>query len=145
MWTLRRIRFRRCPDHRSLGIICKTVGQAEKLYPALSDASVELAFLDYDSTAFTSGIVITSAHISKGLEFDSVIVPQVDDTNYANEMDRGMHLGSGGVRAWLWCRRCNDGLLSCFLEFAKEPKSRFDVDETETTKMDDHPTEARVG
>ncbi len=34
------------------------------------------------SSAFVQGIVITSAHMAKGLEFDEVIIPQVDDKNY---------------------------------------------------------------
>jgi DNA helicase-2/ATP-dependent DNA helicase PcrA len=131
-------------DHRSLGVICKTVGQAETLCRALSDAGVEVTFLDYDSTAFAGGIVVTSAHISKGLEFDSVIVPQVDDTNYANEMDRGM-LYIACTRAMHELHLTHDRLLSRFLEFAKAPQRRFDVDETETAKMADHSTEARVG
>ena len=80
----------RLSDHRSLGIICKTVARAEKLHSALADAGVELALLDYDSTAFASGFVITSAHISKGLEFDMVVVPDVDSDTYANAMDKGM-------------------------------------------------------
>ncbi len=77
-------------EHRSLGIICKSVPQAEALYRVLADAGVGLTLLDYGSTAFTEGIVITSAHISKGLEFDGVIVPDVDTTNYSDEMDKCM-------------------------------------------------------
>lgn len=32
------------------------------------------------------GIVITSAHMAKGLEFDEVIIPQVDERNYHSEI-----------------------------------------------------------
>ncbi len=56
----------------------------------MSEAGVELTFLDYDSTTFAGGTVVTSAHIAKGLEFDDVIVPHVDEENYATEMDKGM-------------------------------------------------------
>lgn len=130
-------------DHRSLGIICKTVGQAEALYRALSDAGVELAFLDYDSTAFAAGVIVTSAHISKGLEFDSVIVPHVNDANYANEMDRGM-LYIACTRAMHELHLTHDGPLSHFLAFTKEPTSGLAVDDTETARMDDRATEAPV-
>lgn len=34
--------------------------------------------------------VINSAHMAKGLEFDEVIIPQVDDQNYHSEIDRSM-------------------------------------------------------
>jgi DNA helicase-2/ATP-dependent DNA helicase PcrA len=105
--------------HRSLGIICKTVAQAEALFESLTEAGVELTLLDYDSTAFVGGIVITSAHIAKGLEFDAVVVPHVDDTNYANEMDRGM-LYIACTRAMHELHLTHDGILSRFLEFAEE-------------------------
>ena len=39
---------------------------------------------------FVQGIVITSAHMAKGLEFDEVIIPQTDDRNYHSEIDRSM-------------------------------------------------------
>jgi DNA helicase-2/ATP-dependent DNA helicase PcrA len=130
-------------DHNSLGIICKTVAQAETLYHSLSAAGVELTFLDYDSTAFASGIVITSAHISKGLEFDTVIVPHVDDTNYANEMDRSM-LYIACTRAMHELHLTHDGSLSRFLEFAQEFRSRLGADDAETAEIPDRATAARL-
>lgn len=39
----------------------------------------DIHFLSNQSSAFVQGIVITSAHMAKGLEFDEVIIPQVDD------------------------------------------------------------------
>ncbi len=116
-------------DQRSLGIICKTVAQAQTLHHALSDAGVELTFLDYDSTAFAAGVVITSAHISKGLEFDTVIVPHVDEENFASDMDKSM-LYIACTRAMHELHLTHAGSLSHFLAFAK---NRFD------------PAEARVG
>jgi DNA helicase-2/ATP-dependent DNA helicase PcrA len=77
-------------DYRSLAVICKTAARAEKLYSSLTDAGAELTLLDHDSTAFAAGVVITSAHISKGLEFDMVVVPDVDSDTYANAVDKSM-------------------------------------------------------
>ncbi|MFI6162937.1 HelD family protein [Micromonospora haikouensis] len=104
-------------EHRSLGIICKTTAQAKTLHQALSEAGVDLTFLDYDSTEFAAGTVITSAHIAKGLEFDTVIVPQVDDSNYVNEMDRGM-LYIACTRAMHELHLTHVGPISRYLAFA---------------------------
>lgn len=82
-------RFRRS-EHRSMGIICKTVAQARSLATALEAADLPVTFLDYDSTTFADGVIVTSAHISKGLEFDTVIAPHVDADNYSSGMDRSM-------------------------------------------------------
>ncbi|WP_228542281.1 UvrD-helicase domain-containing protein [Nocardia sp. XZ_19_369] len=107
-------------EYRSLGIVCKTVAQAKTLFSALAQVGVELTFLDYDSTAFAGGIVITSAHIAKGLEFDVVIVPHSDDTSYATEMDRCM-LYIACTRAMHELYLTHEGTASWFLEFAKSP------------------------
>jgi DNA helicase-2/ATP-dependent DNA helicase PcrA len=131
-------------DHQSLGIVCKTVAQTKTLHRALSEAGVELTFLDYDSTAFASGIVITSAHISKGLEFDAVIVPHVDEENYATEMDKSM-LYIACTRAMHELHLTHDGPVSPFLEFTKEPESRPGVVDAETAEIHDRATDARVG
>ncbi|MEX2402481.1 MAG: ATP-binding domain-containing protein, partial [Balneolales bacterium] len=35
-------------------------------------------------------VLITSAHLAKGLEFDQVIVPHVTHENYATDVDQSM-------------------------------------------------------
>jgi DNA helicase-2/ATP-dependent DNA helicase PcrA len=74
--------------HQSLGIICKTLRQATELHRALQAPSVQL--LTAESTTFKEGIIITTAHLAKGLEFDEVIVPFADARTYKTEVDKGM-------------------------------------------------------
>lgn len=73
--------------YKSLGIICKTELQANDTAKAYTD---DLYFLSSQSSAFVQGIIITSAHMAKGLEFDEVLIPQVNDRNYHSEIDRSM-------------------------------------------------------
>ncbi len=80
----------RIGQYKSLGIICKDELQAESLYESLNEMDEEIYFLSNASNAFVQGIVITSAHMAKGLEFDEVIVPHIDNRNYKNEIDRSM-------------------------------------------------------
>ncbi|MFN3940588.1 MAG: HelD family protein, partial [Chitinophagales bacterium] len=68
-------------DFNSLGIICKTQKQADALYASLKKEQ-KINLLNAVSVAFGSGIVITTAHLAKGLEFDQVIVPFCTDKNY---------------------------------------------------------------
>jgi DNA helicase-2/ATP-dependent DNA helicase PcrA len=74
--------------YRSLGIICKTHEQAEFLHHELKLSEVHL--LSVDSTAFKEGIILTTAHLAKGLEFDEVIVPFASQRNYNTDVDRSM-------------------------------------------------------
>ncbi|GAA4874753.1 HelD family protein [Saccharopolyspora cebuensis] len=110
-------------SHRSLGIVCKTVAQAKALHRALAEAGVELTCLDYDSTAFAEGIVITSAHIAKGLEFDAVIIPHADAENYTNDIDRCM-LYIACTRAMHELHLTHAGPVTRFLEGAGERDGR---------------------
>ncbi|OGX91020.1 HelD family protein [Hymenobacter coccineus] len=74
--------------NQSLGIICKTLRQATEVHQALQAPGVQL--LTAESTTFTEGVIITTAHLAKGLEFDEVVVPFADARTYRTEVDRGM-------------------------------------------------------
>ena len=76
--------------YKSLGIICKTEQQAREMADMLKSYTNDINFLSSQSSAFVQGIVITSAHMAKGLEFDEVIIPQTDERNYRSEIDKSM-------------------------------------------------------
>lgn len=74
-------------DYNALGIICKTQKQAEDLYHAIK-LNFDIKLLHSGSSAFVNGMVITTAHLAKGLEFDQVIVPFCTDKNYTTEPEK---------------------------------------------------------
>ncbi len=77
-------------QYRSLGIICKGEAQALTLYERLKDGNRDIHFLSHQSSAYINGIIVTSAHMAKGLEFDEVIIPHADKKNYKTEIDKSM-------------------------------------------------------
>lgn len=76
--------------YKSLGIICKTEQQAREMADMLKSYANDISFLSSQNSAFVQGIVIISAHMAKGLEFDEVIIPQTDERNYRSEIDKSM-------------------------------------------------------
>lgn len=76
-------------EDQTLGILCKTQKQAKKLYNYLKKHD-KLHLLSPNSSTLQSGVIITGVHLAKGLEFDRVVVPHVDDENYQTEVDRSM-------------------------------------------------------
>ena len=96
----------------SMGILCKTKRQASRVYQALMNNSVHL--LTEDSTSFKEGIVITTIHLSKGLEFDEVIVPFASADQYHTEVDRSL--------LYIACTRAMHRLT---LTYTKNPSSFF--------------------
>lgn len=65
----------------SIGIILKTNSAAKELFDILKQ-HYNIQLISVDSTYFANGISITSIQMSKGLEFDEVIVPDVDEHTY---------------------------------------------------------------
>lgn len=73
----------------SLGIILKTNNAAKTLYDMLSQ-ECEVNLISPASASFKNGVSITSIQMSKGLEFDEVIVPQANSDTYRTEYDRSL-------------------------------------------------------
>jgi DNA helicase II / ATP-dependent DNA helicase PcrA len=97
--------------YQSLGIISKTEEQSQFLFHNLKAPDVFL--LTPESTSFKNGIVITTAHLAKGLEFDEVIIPFCSAKNYRTDIDRRM--------LYIGCTRAMHKLT---LTYSKE-KSEF--------------------
>ena len=78
----------RSSEHHSMAIIAKTGQQAAYLFNQLRSAGVHL--LTAESASLKSGVVVTTAHLAKGLEFDEVVTPFASARNYHTEVDRRM-------------------------------------------------------
>jgi len=76
--------------HGSIGIICKTQRAALELRERLGFPESLVSLLTPESRHFRRGVVITTAHMAKGLEFDQVIIPFADPRTYRTEIDRSM-------------------------------------------------------
>ncbi len=98
----------------SLGIICKTQAQASKFHQELKEQQLEVLLLDASSMSFNGGIVVTAAHLAKGLEFDSVIVPMVSAKHYQSDPERQL-LYVACTRAMHQLRLTYSGDISPFL------------------------------
>jgi len=72
---------------QSIGIICKDVQQAEALYGRLKD-KIALHLVHSGDNLNTTGIFIIPIIMSKGLEFDSVLVYGADSGHYFSDDDR---------------------------------------------------------
>lgn len=75
--------------YSTLGILCKHTQQAKRLCEELAK-DYPVTLLDADSTEFTQGITITTIFMSKGLEFDEVLIPYANEQTYSSEQDRSL-------------------------------------------------------
>ncbi|MEX0780824.1 MAG: UvrD-helicase domain-containing protein [Balneolales bacterium] len=77
-------------DYHTLGIICKTQKLADRLFDHLEETAKNIHLISEGSTSLSSGVIVTTAHHAKGLEFDNVIVPHVTAEIFATEIDKSM-------------------------------------------------------
>lgn len=79
---------------KSIGIICKTEEEIKGIYKHLNQelgkrkSSLSINLINKDSEVFTSGIVLIPSYLSKGLEFDAVILFDTSSDNYRHEEER---------------------------------------------------------
>jgi DNA helicase-2/ATP-dependent DNA helicase PcrA len=76
-------------QNTTLGIILKTNNEAKAFYDKLSQ-KYEAHLISPDSATFADGITIASVQMSKGLEFDEVIIPAANSGTYSSTYDRSL-------------------------------------------------------
>ncbi|WBW94853.1 RNA polymerase recycling motor HelD [Oceanirhabdus sp. W0125-5] len=73
----------------SIAIICRTAATASKVYRDLKEREVvNINLIKKEDEKFKSGINIVPSYLSKGLEFDSVIIFDGDEHVYSKEEER---------------------------------------------------------
>ncbi len=102
-------------DHNSLAVITRTQRQARRLAEALAEKHPNVRLLDGETTHLGNGVLVCTAHLAKGLEFDWVIVPQATAKNYATPMDRNL-LYVACTRAMHRLALTHQGLVASFIE-----------------------------
>lgn len=103
-------------ERRSLGVVCKTRAEANDLFQKIRHFSDRIYFVDFESEQFHDGIVVTFAHMAKGLEFDQAIVPFVNESNYRTDLDKSL-LYIACTRAMHKLELTHTGEITPFLRF----------------------------
>jgi DNA helicase-2/ATP-dependent DNA helicase PcrA len=72
-------------DFGSIAVICKDIHNTEKVYESLRDQLEEIHLISDHVTDFHGGVVVIPSYLSKGLEFDGVLIHSVDQSTYSDE------------------------------------------------------------
>lgn len=84
---LEEVQYSREKGYRSIGLICKSEKNATALYKGLKD-KIDLQLIKNESATDLEGVFVIPVYMSKGLEFDSVLICDADKTNYNSEDDK---------------------------------------------------------
>lgn len=79
-------------NHKTIAIISKTKDQANKVYKYIKDRGIDITLISDDSTEYIGGICSITSALSKGLEFDGVIINKVNNENFNKDNEYDMKL-----------------------------------------------------
>jgi DNA helicase-2/ATP-dependent DNA helicase PcrA len=86
------IKALKCQGCNSIALICKTSRQSRECFRQIKDmlllSGINPRLVTKDDTEFSSGVVVIPSYLSKGLEFDAVLVWDAGEGNYRNEEER---------------------------------------------------------
>ncbi len=74
---------------QSIALICKTAANCEKLYQKIRSGT-DATLIQSDSISDLRGAFIIPVYMSKGLEFDAVLICDANGKNYRDEDDRNL-------------------------------------------------------
>lgn len=95
----RLIKQLRSGDINTVAIIGRTEKECGKLHQGLLDAGVEANLIESKQTSYRGGISVLPVYLAKGLEFDSVLLTDVDTANYGQNVLDAKLLYVGCTRA----------------------------------------------
>lgn len=76
-------------NYQSIGLICKTEKEASSLYEILKN-EIQIKLIKSNSMATLNGTFIIPIYLSKGLEFDSVLILNTDKNTYYSKDDKNL-------------------------------------------------------
>ena len=88
-------------NYKSCAIITKDDKEAEKIYNLIGK-DINISLVDANSVKFSKDLIIIPAYVSKGLEFDSVIIYNDRENTYKSNERNLLYVA---------CTRCQHELI----------------------------------
>lgn len=107
-------------EYRTVAVLTRSLREAEELYAALTAGFEDLHLIDGSMTQYHGGLSVLPVYLSKGLEFDAVILADADTSHYgAAAWDaKLMYVGCTRALHELWL--LHSGELPAYVQTAGE-------------------------
>ena len=100
----------------NIAIICRDARNTYEFYSMCKKAAInDIKMFSKNSKDFDGGVIVIPSYLAKGLEFDAVIIPDADEINYNNDIDRQIMYISF-TRALHKLIICSSGNVASFLK-----------------------------
>ena len=71
-------------QYKTIAIICKDDTETKKVYNLLKNNEIDINIVTEQDESYKEGIIVLSSYLSKGLEFDAVIIFNANNINYGD-------------------------------------------------------------
>lgn len=113
-WIEDKVKEYEANGYETIAIICKSQKEVNHVYSKLSK-KIDLHKLNPEEEGFEKGVLIMPIYMAKGLEYDAVIVYEVNEENYYEKEDKQL-LYIACTRALHRLSLCYTGELSKYLK-----------------------------
>ncbi|WP_238653431.1 HelD family protein [Paenibacillus piscarius] len=105
-------------EYRTVAVLTRSLREASELYAGLSGQFADLHLIDGSMTEYRGGLSVLPVYLSKGLEFDAVILADADSAHYgAAAWDaKLMYVGCTRALHELWL--LHDGALPPYVQLS---------------------------
>lgn len=79
-------------DYKSIAVICKTPLESEMVYNQLKDKVKDITHISGDDVVYNGGVCVLTSYLSKGLEFDAVVIYDASEETYSSKNETEMKL-----------------------------------------------------
>lgn len=79
-------------NYKSVGIICKNIEDCQETKKFLDNENIDTTLITSDDSEYKGGICILTSELSKGLEFDGVIITNASESVYSSDNQSDMKL-----------------------------------------------------
>lgn len=66
----------------TVAVLCRTAASCERLHAALGERGIAATLVKAKQQDYEGGLTVVPAYLSKGLEFDAVLIPDADEDQY---------------------------------------------------------------
>lgn len=87
---------------RTAAVLTRTMREAEELHEVLQQDGVDANLINGDLKQYAGGVSVLPVYLSKGLEFDAVIVTDVDPLHYGPDDAKLLYVGCTRALHELW-------------------------------------------
>ncbi|MBB6669235.1 HelD family protein [Cohnella nanjingensis] len=85
--------WRERPEIQSVAVLARTAAACERIHEGLRRHGIEASLLQAKNQQYEGGVTVVPVYLSKGLEFDAVLIPDADAEQYGSGDAKLLYVG----------------------------------------------------